>query len=108
MTTIKVSGEVMGEISMPYEEGKSVKYYIKHAGGYTEGAATSRIYGINANGGVVKLKKSSKKAIQPGMEIVVPKKNVRRKLTTGEIIGIGSAVASLASVVIALINTTSK
>ena len=108
MTTIKVSGEVMGEISMPYEEGKSVKYYIKHAGGYTEGAATSRIYGINANGGVVKLKKSSKKAIQPGMEIVVPKKNVRRKLTTSEIIGIGSAVASLASVVIALINTTSK
>ena len=108
MTTIKVSGEVMGEISMPYEEGKSVKYYIKHAGGYTEGAATSRIYGINANGGVVKLKKSSKKAIQPGMEIVVPKKNVRRRLTTGEIIGIGSAVASLASVVIALINTTSK
>lgn len=108
MTTIKVSGEVMGEISMPYEEGKSVKYYIKHAGGYTEGAATSRIYGINANGGVVKLKKSSKKAIQPGMEIVVPKKNMRRKLTTGEIIGIGSAVASLASVVIALINTTSK
>lgn len=108
MTTIKVSGEVMGEISMPYEEGKSVKYYIKHAGGYAEGAATSRIYGINANGGVVKLKKSSKKAIQPGMEIVVPKKNMRRKLTTGEIIGIGSAVASLASVVIALINTTSK
>lgn len=108
MTTIKVSGEVMGEISMPYEEGKSVKYYIKHAGGYTEGAATSRIYGINANGGVVKLKKSSKKAIQPGMEIVVPKKNMRRKLTTGEIIGIGSGVASLASVVIALINTTSK
>ena len=31
--TVKISGEVMHPVSMAYEEGKSVKYYIKHAGG---------------------------------------------------------------------------
>ena len=103
---IKVSGEVMYPVSMSYEEGKSLKHYIKHAGGYSENAAKKRVYGIQANGSVVKLKGSSKKDIKPGIEIVVPQKQARRKMSTSEIIGIGSGVAALAGVIVSLLNAT--
>ena len=103
---VKISGEVMYPVSMSYEEGKSLKYYIKHAGGYSSNAASSRVYGIQANGSVVKLKGSSKKDIQPGIEIVVPQKQNRRKMSTSEIIGIGSGVAALAGVIVSLLNAT--
>lgn len=104
--TIKISGEVMSPVSLTYEEGKSLKYYIKHAGGYSENAARSRVYGIQANGSIVKLSSYSKSDIQPGTEIVVPQKQARRKLSTTEVIGIGSGIAALASVVVALLNVT--
>lgn len=103
---IKVSGEVMYPVSMSYEEGKSLSYYIKHAGGYSGNAAKKRVYGIQANGSVVKLKGSSKKDIQPGIEIVVPSKQTRRKMSTTEVIGIGSGVAALAGVIVSLLNAT--
>ena len=103
---VKISGEVMYPVSMSYEEGKSLKYYIKHAGGYSSNAASSRVYGIQANGSVVKLKGGSKKDIQPGIEIVVPQKQNRRKMSTSEIIGIGSGVAALAGVIVSLLNAT--
>ena len=103
---VKISGEVMYPVSMSYEEGKSLKHYIKHAGGYSGNAAKSRVYGIQANGSVVKLKGSSKKDIQPGIEIVVPQKQNRRKMSTSEIIGIGSGVAALAGVIVSLLNAT--
>ncbi len=103
---IKISGEVMYPVSMSYEEGKSLKYYIRHAGGYSNNAAKSRVYGIQANGTVVKLSSRSKKDIQPGIEIVVPQKQSRRKMSTTEIIGIGSGIAALASVIVSLLNAT--
>ena len=103
---VKISGEVMYPVSMSYEKGKSLSYYIRHAGGYSSNAAKSRVYGIQANGTVVKLSKSSKKDIQPGIEIVVPQKQNRRKMSTTEIIGIGSGIAALASVIVSLLNAT--
>lgn len=103
---IKISGEVMYPVSMIYENGKSLKYYIKHAGGYSGNAAKKRVYGIQENGRVVKLKSRSKKDIQPGIEIVVPSKQARRKMSTTEMIGIGSGVAALAGVIVSLLNAT--
>ena len=37
--TVKISGEVMYPISMNYEKGKPLSYYIKRAGGYADRAA---------------------------------------------------------------------
>ena len=103
---IKVSGEVMYPVSMSYEEDKSLKYYIRHAGGYSKNAARSQVYGIQANGSIVKLDGNTKKHILPGIEIVVPQKQNRHKLSTAEIIGIGSSVAALAGVIVSLLNAT--
>lgn len=101
---IKISGEVMYPVSMSYEKGRNLSYYIQHAGGYGNNASKRKVYGINANGSVVKLSSNSVRDIQPGMEIVVPQKNAKKKLSTTEIIGIGSGIAALASVIVALLN----
>ena len=101
---IKISGEVMYPVSMSYEKGKNLSYYISHAGGYSTNASKRKVYGINANGSVVKLSSNSVRDIEPGMEIVVPQKSAKKKLSTTEIIGIGSGVAALASVIVALLN----
>lgn len=101
---IKISGEVMHPISMNFEKGRNLAYYINHAGGYGNNASKRKVYGINANGSIVKLSSNSVRDIQPGMEIVVPQKNNKRKLSTTEIIGIGSGIAALGSIIVALLN----
>ena len=102
--TVKISGEVVHPISMNYVKGKSLSYYISHAGGYGNKARKGNVYAVYANGGVEKIRKRSSKAIQPGCEIVVPTKPEKVGMTTSEIMAIASGGASLASVVVALIS----
>lgn len=102
--TVKISGEVVHPISMNYMKGKSLSYYISHAGGYGNKARKGNVYAVYANGGVEKIRKRSSKAIQPGCEIVVPTKPEKTGMTTSEIMAIASGGASLASVVVALIS----
>ena len=105
---IKVSGEVMYPVSMPYDKEKNLYYYINHAGGYSQNASRSRVYGVQANGTVVRLHSNSVSDIQPGTEIVVPQKKSRKKMSTAEIVAIGSSVASIGAIIATLINTLKK
>lgn len=102
--TVKISGEVMYPISMNWEKGKKLSYYIKHAGGYGNRAKKGNVYAVYMNGSVEKIGKFKSSDIQPGCEIVVPTKSANHKMTTGEIMAIASGGASLASVVVALIS----
>lgn len=106
--TIKISGEVNHPISINYEEGKRLTYYIDHAGGYGNKAKKSSIYAVYSNGGVKRIRKHSSKDIQPGCEIVVPTKFSAKSMSTSEIIALSSGVASLASVVVALLTMLKK
>ena len=106
--TVKVSGEVMHPVSMAYEEGKSVKYYIRHAGGYARKAYKRHAYGIHMNGSVMKLSSRTSKHIEPGTEIVVPSKAGHKGMTTPEIMSTTSAAASLSSVIVALMHLITK
>ena len=102
--TVKISGEVRFPVTVTYHEGKKMNYYIKHAGGYADRAKKNSVYAIYMNGGVKKISKLSSKDIQPGMEIVVPAKNLRKKMTTAEIVTIGSASASIATMIVTIVN----
>jgi len=106
--TIKVSGEVMHPVSMAYEKGKKLKYYIKHAGGYSRKAYKRRAYGIHMNGSVIKLSSRTASHIEPGTEIVVPSKSGRKAMSNTEVIAMSSSAASLASVIAALVNIITK
>lgn len=103
-STVKISGEVMYPISVNYKKGKSLKYYIKHAGGYGNRARKSRVYAIYMNGSVKLLNHSSSKDIEPGCEIVVPTKENKARMTTPEVLSIGTSMASIATMIATLTN----
>ena len=102
--TVKISGEVMYPISINYEKGKPLSYYIKRAGGYANRAHKSRVYAIYMNGAVEQLDRRTSKSIQPGCEIVVPTKPQKNKMTTAEMMTIGTSTASIATMIATLVN----
>ncbi len=105
INTVKISGEVMFPTSMSYEKGKSLKYYIKRAGGFADRAHKSHVYAIYMNGSVKELgRRAGKGDIQPGCEIMVPSKPQRNKMSTGEIMTIGTSTASIATMIATLVN----
>ena len=101
---VKISGDVMYPISMNYKKGESLKYYIKHAGGYGDNARKSRVYAIYMNGAVELLSHRSKKAVEPGCTIVVPSKKRKDKMTTAEYAAMGTSAASIATMMVTIAN----
>lgn len=102
--TVKISGNVVYPNTVTYKENESLKYYIEQAGGYGQNAKKSKAIIIYKNGTVARAKGSKSKLIQPGCEIIVPTKVHRQGMSTTEILSLSSTSASLATVVIALIN----
>lgn len=102
--TVKVSGEVVYPISMSYNDGKKLSYYIKRAGGYGNRAKKKGVYAIYMNGSVEKLNRFSSKDIEPGCEIVVPTRQQKNKMSTAEIMALSSGGASLMGVIVALVS----
>ena len=103
--TIQVSGEVMYPISITYQKGKNLKYYINRAGGYTKKASKGQTYAIYMNGSVDKLgRRAASKKLEPGAQIIVPTKPKRQGMTAAEISVLGTSAASLTTMIVALIN----
>ena len=102
---VRVSGEVMVPNAISYREGKSLKYYVNQSGGYTEDAKKSKIYIVHANGNVQKVNRRSH-AVSPGSEIVISakKKHERQRMSAAQLVALGSATTSLATVAVALMN----
>jgi protein involved in polysaccharide export with SLBB domain len=104
---VKISGSILQSTQIPYDPGNSFKGYIYAAGGYSADAWKRGAYIVYANGRAASIKRflffKSYPKVQPGSEIVVPKRTVSKGISTGEIIGLSSALASLAGVVIALL-----
>ena len=83
---------------------EQLEYYVNQAGGYTADAKKSKVYAVHANGEVEKVRKYSR-SIYPGSEIVVSAKKKREGgLTAAQLVSLGSATTSLATVVLALMN----
>ena len=95
----------MSPTSVHYRKGANLTDYLNSAGGLTKQASGKQIYAIYMNGAVNKLGRyASGKDLQPGMEIVVPAKPVREGMTIAEISVLGTSVASLTTMIVALIN----
>jgi protein involved in polysaccharide export with SLBB domain len=104
---VKINGEVLFSTQVSYQSSKGFSDYIDAAGGYTSSALKSKAFIVYANGMASSTKKfmffKSYPKVKPGSEIVIPKKREKRASSTAEIIGIASALASLAGVTIALL-----
>jgi protein involved in polysaccharide export with SLBB domain len=107
LQTVRVSGEVLKPTNIVYQPGKSILQYINESGGFTYTAKRHGAYVEYANGSI----KSTKRFLffrmypkaKPGAEIFVPKRPPRQPLGVQALIGIGSGLASLAVVVVALL-----
>jgi protein involved in polysaccharide export with SLBB domain len=100
--TVKINGEVMYPNTTGYVEGKSLSYYINQAGGYGSNAKKSQTYIIYMNGTVAKADRKHKP--MPGCEIVVPTKQRGNRMSTAEMLTIGSTTASIATMIATLVN----
>ena len=105
---VRVSGAVLQSTQIPFEPTKSFRSYISSAGGFSKDAWKKRSYIVYSNGkaktvrSFLFIRKNPK--VKPGSEIIVPKKPAYKQiLPLGEMIGISSAIASLAGVVIAIL-----
>ena len=104
---VRISGSVLSVTQVPFTLKTSLKDYLDQAGGFSADAWRRKTYIVYANGKAATTKhflffKFYPKVL-PGSEVVVPKKAEKKGTNAGEIIGISSALASLAGVVIAII-----
>ena len=104
---VKVGGAVLLTTQVPYSKNNSFGNYITAAGGYSADAIKRKAYIVYANGEAAKSSKflffTVRPKVKPGSEIIVPKKAEGKKVSTGELIGISSSIASLAGLIIALL-----
>lgn len=104
INTVKISGAVMYPNTVLYKRGESLRYYINQAGGYGNLAKKKKAYVVYMNGTVSRLKSRDKKAIEPGCEIIVPSKEEKKRMSTAEILGMGSTTASIAATIATMVN----
>ena len=105
---VKISGNVLFPSQVPFKNNYNMHDYLSAAGGVSDNGKKRKIYVVYANGkassthGFLFFKSYPK--IKPGTEIIVPSKpDKTNHLTTPELIGLSSALASLAGVVIAIL-----
>lgn len=100
--TVTINGEVMYPNSVAYMPGKGLDYYINQAGGFSVKARRKKVFAVNMNGTVTRVRKA--KDIQPGCEIVVPTKEERKRaVSLGEILSIGTTAAALGTMISTLV-----
>lgn len=101
-STVRVSGDVMMPSTIPYTEGKNMKWYIKNAGGYSPNAKKSKAYIVYMNGMARKLKGNTE--IRPGSEIIIPAKPPRTGMNLAQWLSIGTSVATVATMIVTIAN----
>lgn len=108
LQTVKVSGGVLRETEIRYDEGKNLKYYVRSSGGFAQNARRNRAYVVYANGDVDSKSRflllGINPKVEPGSEIVIPLKPEQEPMSRGERISILSAIVSMSAVVITAIS----
>ena len=98
--TVRVSGDVFMPNTVSFIEGKNYKYYVNQSGGFGNRAKKSKTFIVYQNGTIGVAAQGAKP--EPGCEIIVPSKKRRSPVNLGNLISIGTSMASLATMVVAL------
>ncbi len=100
VSTVKIMGEVMRPNTVLYSKDKKYKDYIDQAGGYASRAKKGRTYIVYMNGMISR----KKNKIEPGCEIIVPRKRERPGLGVTQIMGLATSAASLGTMAATIAN----
>lgn len=108
--TIQTFGAVNVPKQIVYRDGLTFRDAIEESGGFSVNAVRRNSYVVYPNGEIKTTKKflffRSYPQIKTGAELYVPVKREGRKLTTGEIIGLTSGLASILGLLVVIINTS--
>ena len=108
LQTVKVNGEVLYPVTTIFNQNRGFKYYISQGGGFSNKSLKKRSYVIYANGSVKSTSKifffNDYPSIEPGAELFVPKKEIGNKISTQELLGITTGVASLGAIILGIMN----
>jgi protein involved in polysaccharide export with SLBB domain len=108
LQTVRMVGEVLLPTTSRFVRNQGLKNYISKAGGFTENARRSKTYVIYANGDARRthslLGLKFYPNLEPGAEIVVPKKPQRERLSTAGWLGLASSLATIAILVQTIVN----
>ena len=99
--TVRISGDVYMPNTVAFEEGKGYKYYIEQAGGFGDRAKKKNTYVVYQNGTMAI---ASKAKIEPGCEVIVPTKVKKDSNQLTQWLGIGTSMASLATMFVSVAN----
>ena len=102
--TVRISGDVNAPNTVAFEDGENYKYYIKQAGGFGDRAKKRHTYIVYQNGTMAKANEGK---IEPGCEVVVPSKS-RNNNNLQQWLGIGTSMASLATMFVSVANLIKK
>ena len=106
--TVKVSGMVLQPSLVQYKEGLSLRKYIFKSGGFADTAKKTKIYVSYANGDIKTVKRflfiKRYPKLAPGATIFVPAKPVKEKMSTAELLGITTSIATLGILIKTMLN----
>lgn len=97
--TVEIRGEVLAPSMVRFQKGQSLRQYIDQAGGFSNRAKKRSIYVLYANGSIKSTRTSlffkNYPELAPGAIIIVPSKPEKKEMSTGETIGIISAITTM-------------
>lgn len=96
--TVKISGNVMYPNAVTYNSKYTVRDYIEQAGGYGFRSKKSKVYIVYMNGMVAKARRFSKAVVEPGCEIIIPRKQEKEN-NLENILAISTTAASLGTMI---------
>ena len=101
---VKVTGNVLLTSEIPFNRGKGFRYYLNAVGGVDNKGWKKKAYIIYPNGKAAVTSSyfffKSYPKVTPGSQIIVPEKPEVKKMSTGEVVSIGSVIASLALLIV--------
>lgn len=108
LQTVQMFGEVYFPKKVRFDKSYSFRDYVSGAGGFTTQALRRRSYIVYANGEVKNTHRvlffNSYPKVKPGAEIYVPTKKTKPGLNGQEAIGLASGLASVALIIVTLLD----
>lgn len=108
LQTVRMRGDLVYPTTLRFVAGRSLKQYINSAGGFERRANRKQTYVVYANGAVKRTKGvfgiRNYPPIEPGAEVIVPTKEPKMPPRIGELVGVTTALATLALLVISQLN----